>query len=93
MELRKNVFACVRQPSQGPTFGIKGGAAGGGYSQVRTLDQDLCQIQKFKSLGMNRFDDSSFYGCESNLVIIRCHIRLYNDARLGSQTISGCAFA
>ena len=24
----------VRQPSQGPTFGIKGGAAGGGYSQV-----------------------------------------------------------
>ena len=31
---RRNVFACVRQPSQGPTFGIKGGAAGGGYSQV-----------------------------------------------------------
>ena len=33
-QLKKNVFACVRQPSQGPTFGIKGGAAGGGYSQV-----------------------------------------------------------
>ena len=32
--LKKNIFACVRQPSQGPTFGIKGGAAGGGYSQV-----------------------------------------------------------
>ena len=32
--LKKNAFACVRQPSQGPTFGIKGGAAGGGYSQV-----------------------------------------------------------
>ncbi|ETN79735.1 formate--tetrahydrofolate ligase [Necator americanus] len=32
--LHKNVFACMRQPSQGPTFGIKGGAAGGGYSQV-----------------------------------------------------------
>jgi hypothetical protein len=28
------VVSCVRQPSQGPTFGIKGGAAGGGYSQV-----------------------------------------------------------
>lgn len=27
-------FACLRQPSQGPTFGIKGGAAGGGYAQV-----------------------------------------------------------
>jgi len=32
--LGKNVFTCIRQPSQGPTFGIKGGAAGGGYSQV-----------------------------------------------------------
>ena len=28
------VVTCVRQPSQGPTFGIKGGAAGGGYSQA-----------------------------------------------------------
>ena len=35
--LKKNIFACVRQPSQGPTFGIKGGAAGGGYSQVGNL--------------------------------------------------------
>lgn len=31
--------ACIRQPSQGPTFGIKGGAAGGGYSQVVPMDQ------------------------------------------------------
>lgn len=33
-ELGKMAIACVRQPSQGPTFGVKGGAAGGGYSQV-----------------------------------------------------------
>ena len=32
--LGKRAFACVRQPSQGPTFGVKGGAAGGGYAQV-----------------------------------------------------------
>lgn len=32
--LKHNAFACLRQPSQGPTFGVKGGAAGGGYSQV-----------------------------------------------------------
>ncbi|ORY53630.1 FTHFS-domain-containing protein [Rhizoclosmatium globosum] len=37
--LHKTVFACVRQPSQGPTFGIKGGAAGGGYSQVIPMDE------------------------------------------------------
>ncbi len=36
--LDQNVFACVRQPSQGPTFGIKGGAAGGGYSQVIPME-------------------------------------------------------
>ncbi|KAG1468878.1 hypothetical protein G6F56_003583 [Rhizopus delemar] len=37
--LNKMAFACVRQPSQGPTFGIKGGAAGGGYSQVIPMDE------------------------------------------------------
>ncbi len=34
----KNVFTCIRQPSQGPTFGIKGGAAGGGHSQVVPME-------------------------------------------------------
>ncbi|TMX03576.1 hypothetical protein EJD97_015766 [Solanum chilense] len=37
--LDKKVVTCVRQPSQGPTFGIKGGAAGGGYSQVIPMDE------------------------------------------------------
>jgi methylenetetrahydrofolate dehydrogenase (NADP+)/methenyltetrahydrofolate cyclohydrolase/formyltetrahydrofolate synthetase len=37
--LNKAAYACVRQPSQGPTFGIKGGAAGGGYSQVIPMDE------------------------------------------------------
>ena len=36
--LGKRVFTCIRQPSQGPTFGIKGGAAGGGYSQVIPME-------------------------------------------------------
>ncbi|KIH44776.1 formate--tetrahydrofolate ligase, partial [Ancylostoma duodenale] len=37
--LNKNVFTCLRQPSQGPTFGIKGGAAGGGYAQVIPMEE------------------------------------------------------
>jgi methylenetetrahydrofolate dehydrogenase (NADP+)/methenyltetrahydrofolate cyclohydrolase/formyltetrahydrofolate synthetase len=37
--LGRVAFANVRQPSQGPTFGIKGGAAGGGYSQVIPMDE------------------------------------------------------
>jgi formyltetrahydrofolate synthetase len=36
--LGRKVVTCIRQPSQGPTFGIKGGAAGGGYSQARSPD-------------------------------------------------------
>jgi formate--tetrahydrofolate ligase len=34
----KNVCTCIRQPSLGPVFGIKGGAAGGGYSQVVPME-------------------------------------------------------
>lgn len=37
--LDTRVMTCVRQPSQGPTFGIKGGAAGGGYSQVIPMEE------------------------------------------------------
>jgi methylenetetrahydrofolate dehydrogenase (NADP+)/methenyltetrahydrofolate cyclohydrolase/formyltetrahydrofolate synthetase len=37
--LGRIAFANVRQPSMGPTFGIKGGAAGGGYSQVIPMDE------------------------------------------------------
>jgi methylenetetrahydrofolate dehydrogenase (NADP+)/methenyltetrahydrofolate cyclohydrolase/formyltetrahydrofolate synthetase len=37
-QLGKTVFTCLRQPSQGPTFGIKGGAAGGGYAQVIPME-------------------------------------------------------
>ncbi|XP_012882385.1 PREDICTED: monofunctional C1-tetrahydrofolate synthase, mitochondrial [Dipodomys ordii] len=37
--LRVNSFACLRQPSQGPTFGVKGGAAGGGYAQVIPMEE------------------------------------------------------
>ena len=36
--LKKRVFTCIRQPSMGPTFGIKGGAAGGGYSQIVPME-------------------------------------------------------
>src|SRR5215216_6919219 len=36
--LGKRVITVIRQPSQGPTFGIKGGAAGGGYSQIIPME-------------------------------------------------------
>ncbi len=36
--LDKKVVACLREPSLGPVFGLKGGAAGGGYSQVVPME-------------------------------------------------------
>src|SRR5262249_13785386 len=32
--LGKKAMACLREPSMGPVFGMKGGAAGGGYAQI-----------------------------------------------------------
>jgi len=37
-KIGKNAFVCIRQPSLGPVFGIKGGAAGGGYSQIVPME-------------------------------------------------------
>lgn len=36
--LKKNVIACIRQPSLGPFFGVKGGATGSGYSQALPVE-------------------------------------------------------
>jgi formate--tetrahydrofolate ligase len=35
----KKVVVCIREPSLGPVFGVKGGAAGGGYAQVVPMDE------------------------------------------------------
>ncbi|EFU85362.1 formate--tetrahydrofolate ligase [Staphylococcus lugdunensis] len=37
-ELNKNVMVALREPALGPTFGIKGGATGGGYAQVLPME-------------------------------------------------------
>ena len=37
-KLGKNTMLCLREPSLGPVFGVKGGAAGGGYAQVIPME-------------------------------------------------------
>ena len=37
--LQKNVCLCLREPSLGPCFGVKGGAAGGGYAQITPMEE------------------------------------------------------
>src|SRR5574337_1209697 len=72
--LGKRVFTCIRQPSQGPTFGIKGGAAGGGYSQVVPMENfnlhltgDIHAITAAHNLIAAMIDNHLYHGNELNL--------------------------
>ena len=38
----RNAILALREPSLGPVFGIKGGAAGGGYTQVVPMEDNCC---------------------------------------------------
>ena len=38
-KIGKKSIVCLREPSLGPSFGLKGGAAGGGYAQVVPMEQ------------------------------------------------------
>lgn len=63
-------FACVRQPSQGPTFGIKGGAAGGGYSQVIPMDE----------FNLHLTGDIHAVTAANNLVAAALDARIFHEA-------------
>jgi len=67
--LGKNACACIRQPSLGPVFGIKGGAAGGGYSQVLPMEDfnlhftgDVHAVGLAHNLAAAFLDNSLFKG-------------------------------
>ena len=51
-KIGKNVMVALREPSLGPVFGVKGGAAGGGYAQVVPMeDINLHFTGDFHSIG------------------------------------------
>ncbi|KAG8953056.1 tetrahydrofolate synthase [Tulasnella sp. 424] len=68
--LNRPAFACVRQPSQGPTFGIKGGAAGGGYSQVIPMDE----------FNLHLTGDIHAVSAANNLVAAALDARMFHEA-------------
>ncbi len=65
-------IACIRQPSMGPTFGIKGGAAGGGYSQVVPMDE----------FNLHLTGDMHAISVAHNLVAAAIDARWYHEGRL-----------
>ena len=70
----KKALICLREPSLGPCFGIKGGAAGGGYSQVVPMDEinlhftgDFHAIGSANNLLAALIDNHIYWGNEANL--------------------------
>jgi methylenetetrahydrofolate dehydrogenase (NADP+)/methenyltetrahydrofolate cyclohydrolase/formyltetrahydrofolate synthetase/formate--tetrahydrofolate ligase len=67
----KTAAACLRQPSMGPTFGIKGGAAGGGYSQVIPMED----------FNLHLTGDIHAVAAAHNLCAAAVDARLYHESR------------
>ena len=73
-KLGKNVMLCLREPSLGPVFGVKGGAAGGGYAQVVPMEDinlhftgDLHAIGAANNLLAALIDNHIYQGNQLNI--------------------------
>ncbi len=75
--LGKSVFTCIRQPSQGPTFGIKGGAAGGGYSQVIPMED----------FNLHLTGDIHAITAANNLLAAAIDVRMFHEARQSDKAL------
>ena len=76
-QLGHRTFACIRQPSQGPTFGIKGGAAGGGYSQVVPMEE----------FNLHLTGDIHAITAANNLLAAAIDARMYHEARQSDKQL------
>jgi len=70
----KKAILCLREPSLGPCFGVKGGAAGGGYSQVVPMDEinlhftgDLHAVAAANNLLAAMVDNHVYWGTEPQI--------------------------
>ena len=74
----KNVFTCIRQPSQGPTFGIKGGAAGGGYAQIVPMED----------FNLHLTGDIHAVGAAHNLLAAAIDARILHEDELSDKQLA-----
>lgn len=72
-KMGKNVFAALREPSLGPVFGIKGGAAGGGYAQVVPMED----------INLHFTGDMHAIGIANNLIAACLDNHIQQGNRLG----------
>ena len=74
----KKVFTVIRQPSQGPTFGIKGGAAGGGYAQIVPMED----------FNLHLTGDIHAVGAAHNLLAAAIANRMAKEARWSTSYLA-----
>ena len=72
-ELGKNVLVALREPSLGPVFGVKGGAAGGGYAQVVPMED----------INLHFTGDFHAIGAANNLLAAMLDNHIYQGNKLG----------
>ncbi len=89
-KLKKNPVLVLRQPSMGPVFGLKGGATGGGYSQVTPMEDinlhftgDFHAITAANNLLCSAIDNHIFQGNNLDIQEVNFHRALdVNDRAL-----------
>jgi len=74
----KRAITCIRQPSMGPTFGIKGGAAGGGYSQIIPMED----------FNLHLTGDIHAISAAHNLVAAALDARIYHESRMNDEKLA-----
>lgn len=79
-KLDKNVLVALREPSLGPVFGVKGGAAGGGYAQVVPMED----------INLHFTGDFHAIGAANNLLaaMLDNHIHQGNELRIDPKKIT-----
>ena len=79
--IKKNAMICLREPSLGPCFGMKGGAAGGGYAQVIPMTD----------INLHFTGDFHAIGAAHNLIsaVIDNHIHWENSLNIDPRRITG----
>ncbi len=97
-KIRKKSIVCLREPSLGPSFGMKGGAAGGGYAQVVPMEQinlhftgDFHAITSAHNLLSALIDNHIYWGNKLNIDVRRIvwkRVLDMNDRALRSININ-----
>ena len=75
----RNTMLCLREPSLGPVFGVKGGAAGGGYAQVVPMED----------INLHFTGDFHAIGAANNLIaaMLDNHIKQGNDLNIDPRRV------